>query len=369
MPTTVDRAPYAVLLPEKGWEMAPQLFERETERNEAFDTPMPWPGHAEQITYKVPEVGILSKLRFIVTGTVTTVRATGTIVTTDAWPHGLFSRISLRLNGQNQPWGVRGQDLQVLRQARVRNVPETFVTSNVTATGVGATDPLRISYEIPLAIDPAVAPNLGGLFAQSAHNEITVEMTAGAKSDLVTLTGDGTFTVNPTTLVQPVRTWFSIPDGKLPSGDGATGMILPDLTTLHGFTMQEVGINQVGELVMELNRIQGVIARVFVRLKNGPLSINPVTGVDEWQFRYATNQRPRVMKPYALGWENEERYRGALPYSATSPMDAISENLSRDLVNVENLSNPVVAAVVNSGVALVQPAKAFVTFEFLAPLR
>lgn len=367
MPTVADRTPFAVLLPPQGWSMEPELFEAQTERNEGFDGAIAWPGAASVANYEIPPTGVVASLRFLVQGTVTTTRSTGTITMTDAWPHGLLSRFVLRLNGQATPWNARGQDLQVLRQMRYRTITESFVASNVTTGGTGGTDTLRVSYEIPLALDPGAEPNFGGLFAQSVNSQILAEITTAAYADIVTLTGDGTFVINPTTVIRPHRTWYSVPVGRMKSGE--QGMILPDLTTLHGLISQEVPITATGELQMELNRIQGTVGRLWVRLKNGAAaSINPVTSVDEWRFQYASNQRPRVYSPYNLGWENEGAYRGMLPYSAIAVVDAITENLRRDAVDVENLSNPIVVATINSGVTITQPARAIVTYEMLAPL-
>lgn len=367
MPTVADRTPFAVLLPPQGWSMEPELFEAQTERNEAYDANIAWPGLANVATYEVPPTGVLASIRFIVQGTVTTTRATGSIATTDAWPHGLLSRFVLRLNGQATPWNLRGQDLQVLKQMRYRTITDSFVASNVTTTGVGATDTLRLSYEIPLALDPGAEPNFGGLFAQSVNSQILAELTTAATADIVTLTGDGTFTVNTTTTIRPHRTWYSIPVGRMKNGE--QGMILPDLTTLHGCLSQEVAFASTGDLLMELNRIQGTVARLWVRLKNGnAASINPVTQVDEWRFQYASNQRPRVFTPFNLGWENENAYRGMTPYSSIAVVDAVTENLRRDAIDVENLSNPTVIAAINSGVSITQPARAVITYEMLAPL-
>lgn len=366
MPTVADHTPYATLLPPTGWQMDPQTFTLETERNDGVGTRFSWPGWSSLATDEVPPVGIVGELGYILEGSTVTTRSTGTIATTDAWPHGLVSRYVLRLNAQATPWNIRGQDLDVLNKARYRNITNAQETSTVTTSGVGGTTDLRVVYMVPLAMDPALSPNTGGLFAQSVNSQIVSEITTAAQSDVVTLTGDGTLAISSATF-RRVSTWFSIPTGKL--RDGSTGMILPDLSVLHGAISQDVPITATGELVMDLNRVIGTVARLWVRLKNGSAaSIDPVTGVDYYRFMYASNQQPRYYDPTHVAWLNERWYRGPLSYDAISIADALAENLARDAVDVENLSNPQVVAAIDSGVTVNAGARAHITYEMLAPL-
>src|SRR3972149_337414 len=146
MPTVANETPFSSLLPAAGWEMNPDLFNVETERNDGFDPTIAWPGFGQTIQYDAPSVGVLSDLRFLLQGSSVTTRATGTIAATDQFPHGLVSRFVLRLNGQTMPWNVRGVDLNVLRQERYRSITDTTETSVVTTGGTGATTGLRVLW-------------------------------------------------------------------------------------------------------------------------------------------------------------------------------------------------------------------------------
>lgn len=359
MPTVADHTPFATLLPASGWEMQPELFQRETERNEGFGRSIDWPGWSSQITDEVPPVGIVSHLTYMLEGTCTVTPGSGSVTATDAWPHGLVRNYLLRLNSQAVPWNVRGQDLDVLAKARYRSITND---DEAKATSSGE-NTLRVFFDIPLSLDPALAPGTGGLFAQSQNSQLLSEITTGAESDVFTLTGDGAVSIDAT--FRRFSTWYSIPVGK--TSDGGTGMILPDLTILHGALSQEAVVSQTGELHVEINRVQGTVARLWARIKNGTDSLDPVSDLDELRFGYASNQRPRVYKPEHLSMLNQRWYRGKLPYDAIA-IDQVAENLVRDAIDVENLSNPQLTMTVDSGVSLDSEARATVVYEMLAPL-
>lgn len=365
MPTTANETPFSSLLPASAWEANPKLFEIETERNEGADTLIPFPGFGASFQYTVPSVGVLSNLRFLFEGTTTTVGGTGAAVATEQWPHGLVDRFVLRINGQAAPWNCRGVDLNVLRQARFRSITDAFETSVVTG-GAGGATPLRVQWDIPLSVDPSAAPNVGGLFMQSANSQVVAEVTTAAIPTVVTLTGTATVAIAGN--FRPERTWFSIPTGKL--SRGGIGMILPDLSVLHGVIAQEEPLTSTGEKIINLNRVQGTIARIWQRVTNGGVanpSLTLVGSLDQVRLIYASNQRPRVYHPYHLDAQNIEWYRGRLPYSAWA-LDQITESLTRDAIDVENLSNPQLNFDVKTSVTVNAGARVVTCYELLAPL-
>lgn len=368
MPTVANETPFATTLPASGWESNPAMFMAETERNEGFDPLIAWPGFGQVATYEAPSVGVLSRIAFLLEGNSTTTRSTGTIATTDQFPHGLVQRLTLRINGQAAPWNCRGVDLNVLRQARYRTIVDSpFETFAVTTTGTGAVTPLRVLWEIPLALDPAVAPNLGGLFVQSANSQVVAEITTAAKSEVVTLTGDGTYDVTSANF-RPLRTWFSIPTGRM--RDGKVGMILPDLSVLHGLLSQEEPVTTTGEKIVNLNRLQGTIARLWFRITNGVAgqpSLDPATAFSQVRFSYASNQRPRVYTQWHMLEEQVRHYRGVLPFKALA-IDQVSENLTRDGIDVENLSDPQLIVDILTGTTINAGARIHTVTELLSPL-
>lgn len=364
MPTVANETPFSSLLPASGWEANPKVFEVETERNEGFDTLIPFPGFGASFQYQVPNVGVLSNLRLLLEGTTTTVGGTGAAVATDQWPHGIVDRFVLRINGQAAPWNCRGVDLNVLRQARYRSITDAFETSVVTG-GAGGATALRVQWDVPLAVDPSAAPNVGGLFLQSANSQVIAEVTTAATASVITLTGTATVAIAGN--FRPQRTWFSIPTGKL--AKGGTGMILPDLSVLHGLLAQEEPVTATGEKLVNLNRVQGTIARIWQRITNGngQPSLTLTGSLDQVRLIYASNQRPRVYYPYHLDAQNIEWYRGRLPYSAYS-LDQITESLTRDAIDVENLSNPQLNVDVKAAVGLNAGARIVTAYELLTPL-
>lgn len=365
MPTVANETPFSSLLPASAWEANPPLFAAETERNEGSDALIAWPGFGASVQYTAPAVGVLSNLRFLLEATLTTVGGTGAAVATDQWPHGLLDRFVLKINGQAAPWNCRGVDLNVLRQARFRSITDVFETSVVTG-GAGGATALRVMWDIPLSVDPSAAPNVGGLFMQSANSQVVAEITTAPVATVITLTGTATATIAGN--LRPERTWFSIPTGRM--SKGGVGMILPDLSVLHGVISQEETLTATGEKVINLNRVQGTIARLWQRVTNGGVANPSLTldgSLDQVRLIYASNQRPRVYYPYHLLAQNVEWYRGRLPYSAWA-LDQITENLSRDAVDVENLSNPQLNFDVKSSVTVQAGARVITSYELLSPL-
>lgn len=363
MPTSADTTPFATLLPPTGWQMDPQTFQSETERNEGFGSPIAWPGFGETITDTIPPVGVATDLRYVLTGTTDVTLNSGTAAATDQWPHGLISRYRLSLNGQATPWNIRGNDLEVLRFARTKAV--TQGGEQTTFPTAGGTDALQVQWHIPLALDPALAPSVGGLFAQSVNSTIVSSIQTANTSDVATLTGAATLAINSGTFTRE-ETWYSIPVGKL--SDGSTGMILPDLSVLHGCLQQDQTITSTGDNPIYINRVQGTIARVWFRMTNGASSLAPFGGaLDQLSFSYASNQRPRVELPSQIRQLNEMWYRGVLPYSAFS-IDNIAENLVRDAIDVEALSNPQFTPTIDSGADINAGARLICVYELLAPL-
>lgn len=366
MPTVANETPFSNLLPASAWEANPAVFAAETERNEGFDPRIAWPGFGQTFQYEAPSVGVLSNLRLLLEGSSVTTRTSGSIAATDQWPHGIIERFVLRINGQAAPWNCRGVDLNVLRQARYRSITDAFEASTLTTSGSGDTTTLRVQWDIPLSIDPSAAPNVGGLFMQSANSQVIAEVTTAAKARIVTLGGDGTFDITGATFL-PLRTWFSIPTGKL--ARGGMGMILPNLSVLHGVLAQEEPVTGVGEKIVPLNRLQGTIARMWQRVTNGDgnASLTLPANLDQVRFLYASNQRPRTYNPYHLDAQNIEHYRGRLPYSAFA-LDQVTEDLARDAIDVENLSDPQMVVDIKTGTTINAGARIHTVYELLTPL-
>lgn len=366
MPTTADQTPFATMLPPSGWQMIPDLFARETERNTGWSPSMAWPGFATTLTDTLPAVGVVGDLTYVLTGSTVTTHGTGTLATTDAWPHGLIARYVLRLNGQATPWNVRGQDIDVLRAARTKSIAQGGETSVFTTAG--ATTALQVQWNIPLALDPALSPSVGGLFAQSVNSTIVSEITTAAVADVVTITGNDTYAMTGASFTR-YATWYAIPTGKL--SDGSVGMVLPDLTVLHGLLSQEQPIVAVGDQLVYLNRVAGTIARMWQRMKNGNVSslqpFGATPDLTQLVFTYANNQRPRTFQPASLRLDNERRYRGVLPYSAFC-IDNVAYNLQRDAVDVEALSNPQLTPTIANGSTVNAGARLATVYELLTPL-
>lgn len=362
MPTVANETPFSSLLPASGWETNPKIFEVETERNEGYDALIPWPGFAQQFQYEAPSVGVLSNLRFLFEGSTVNTHGTGTAAATDRWPHGLVDRLVLQVNGQAAPWNCHGIDLNVLRQARYRSITDSFESSTFTQ---GATTTLRVMWDIPLAVDPSAAPNVGGLFMQSANSQVVALVTTAAQASVATITGNDTLAI--TGNFRPIRTWFSIPTGKM--SNGKVGMILPDLGVLHGLLAQEETVTATGEKIVNLNRVQGTIARIWQRIENGTgnPSLDLATHLDQVRLLYASNQRPRVYYPFQLDAQNIEWYRGRLPYKAYA-LDQITESLSRDAIDVENLSDPQLNVDIKSSATVNAGARIHTVYELLSPL-
>jgi hypothetical protein len=284
------------------------------------------------LPFKIPEVGIVSKLVITFDGSVTC-SATGT--STAAFPYGLLEEFQLSVNGQDDLFSCSGIELKVLERARRVNSGNN--DGDIVGPGVGAgltvaatATPLRLTYEVPLSVDEASM--VGSVLAQ---NRALSMFWRGKSSTTARLfSGGGTVTWAGSWHVTVVHNTIPIVQGK---------MLLPDIRYLHGFNALVQPFSAAGDIKVALTRSISQLQRIFVQgLKDStvPTYYDPAVAADisEFRFEYAGNQRPLVFNPGAgLVRQNAMQYNGKLPYSYAA-LDFVRDNPVRDSINLAGIT-------------------------------
>lgn len=291
------------------------------------------PGFAQPFSVKMPEVGLTAKVILTFEGTLTC-SATGT--TTAAWPYGLAEDVAYTANGTDDLFSCSGLALKALE--RMRHINSANNDADLVGPGIGAglTVPaaatsLRLTYEIPLAIDEASL--VGSIVAQTRQLSMLLKTRTAAQAKLfsgggtVTLTGD----------------WHvSVELFKIPVADNGQ-LVLPDVNWLHGFNNVPFNFANTGDVKVALTRTEGQLQRMLVQVAKDwtvPTFYDPAvsTDISEFRFEYGANERPYTFNPAAnLVRQNALDYNGKLPYSFVA-LDLVRDNPARDTINIRGLT-------------------------------
>lgn len=283
------------------------------------------------------QVGIVTKLRLLVVGTITTVGAPTTIVPTAKWPWGLLDRVTVSGNGQNDFIGCDGWDLHVrqLLQNRALTDGWSFFPSSAVLPPFNlatAAMNFRLQYEVPIAMDDITL--VGSLYAQSEATNLTFRVAVASQADLFTVTA-GTIAIAATMFIE--ETIFEVPYDP----QHKNTLVIPDLSVLHGLISNNAAIGAQTTADTQLYRIQGQLERLIWRQQDAQASTTfwPSASYIQAALIYGSNQTPYTFQPI-----DHLRVRNTIDARSTLPdgiyaIDAIAENAARDQILLEGVTN------------------------------
>lgn len=321
-------------LPATKFSVNPGLFNQLTSKTVFDPINFALPAFGNYIENQLLQVGIVSKIRLLVVGTITTTGTTVTIAPTARWPWGLLSRVTVSGNGQNDFISCNGWDLRI-RQITANRALVDGVSSYPTSGSpfnTAATANFTLQYDVPVAMDDTTL--VGSLYAQSEATNLTYRIQTETQANLFTITA-GTLAISATVYLE--ETIYEVPyDPNHPDT-----LVIPDLTVLHGLVGNDNAIGAQTQMDTNLYRIQGQLERLFWYQQDAQASATfyAASSYNYAQLLYGANQTPYTFNPLSmLQVRNNIDYREALP-TGIFVMDFVAENPQRDQVLLEGVTN------------------------------
>ncbi len=319
-------------LPATKFAINPGLFNQLTSKNVFNPVNFPLPAYGNYVENQLLQVGIVSKLRLIVKGTLTSSGASVNITPTARYPWDLIGRFTLSGNGQNNFINCTGWDLRI-RQIAANRAFVDGISSYPTSGGIFASAGsanFTLVYEVPVAMDDTTL--VGALYAQSEATNLTYRLQTANKTDLFSITA-GDISIDATVYLE--ETVFEVPyDPQKPDT-----LVIPDLTVLHGLVSNINALGAQTLLDTQLYRIQGQLERLIFRTFDPGSPASFVDNYDSVALIYGSNQVPYKFQPIeALKARMNTDYRVALP-AGHYVLDFVAENPARDQVLLEGVTN------------------------------
>lgn len=323
-------------LPATKFSINPGLFNQLTSKTIFDPINFPLPAFGNFVENQLLQVGIVSKLKFLIVGTITTVGGTVTIVPTAKWPWGLLAKVTVSGNGQNDFIACDGWDLRIRRITANRAYIDgvSFYPVNPTSPpfNLAGVANFVLSYEVPIAMDDTTL--VGSLYAQSEATNLTYRVQTEVQTNLFTVTA-GTIAI--AAVVNLEETIFEVPyDPNHPDT-----LVIPDLTVLHGLVGNENAVGAQTQIDTQLYRIQGQLERLIFRQQDvsTAAAFYATNNYNYCQLLYGANQTPYTFNPMAmLRDRNNQDYREVLP-DGVFVLDFVVENPARDQVLLEGVTN------------------------------
>src|ERR1035437_5041784 len=330
-------------LPVTKYQINPGLFNQLTSRVIFDPVNFALPAFGNYQNTQLLQVGIVSSINVIVTGTIVTVGSTVTVAPTAHWPWDLIS-VQISGNGQNNFISCTGWDLTDRLRAANRAYVDT-VSSFVTAAGAapfntataagGTNSNFTLCYKVPIAMDDTTL--VGALYAQSEATNLVLKVTTRNAADLFNITaGTLTITLGNVYIEEEI---FEVPYDPQHSDT----LIIPDLTVLHGLVSNDNAVASQTTLDTQLFRINGQLERLFfytvdLTTADEPGLVTTAT-YTQAQLIYGSNQNPYTFLPMQmLQFRNSRDYR-SLYTDGIFCIDFVADNPARDLVLLEGVTN------------------------------
>ncbi len=330
-------------LPITKYSINPSLFNQLTSRVIFDPVNFALPAFGNYQNTQLLQVGIVSAINIIVTGSIVTVGTTVTIAPTAHWPWDLIS-VQISGNGQNNFISCTGWDLtDRLRAANRAYVDTTSVFStnaaaapfNVATAAHGTNSDFTLCYKIPIAMDDTTL--VGALYAQSEATNLVLKVTTRNAADLFNITaGTLTITLGNVYIEEEI---FEVPYDPQHSDT----LVIPDLTVLHGLVSNDNAVASQTTLDTQLFRINGQLERLFFQTWDLSTAATPALTVTatytQAQLIYGSNQNPYTFNPMTM-----QRFRNNRDYRVIFPdgrycLDFVADNPARDLVLLEGVTN------------------------------
>jgi hypothetical protein len=343
-------------LPAQGsYDVNEAVFNTETERNDVPLQSQAFTGlGGAAMDLRIPNNGILASIRVSVEGTLTV--ATANVTPGYQWPWNLIKRATFNANGQTSLISTEGLDLRARRQRLYRNpvdpiakAPSIDSVGNGTGAAITpASYPISLQWDIPVTHDEASL--VGGLFAQSDQNYLSIKLTPAQLTDLFTGAGVVSFT---NTVVRVTVTFFDIP---LVPVQGRDTVVIPNLAWLHGYLSGDFPYANTGDVRAPFIRTAGQLLAYAFYLDNGGQAIIDPLALNEARFTYGGNRKPRVFNPVShLMEKNARDYNGTIKAGSSGSIavfDFEGDNPARDLVYPKGVTELAVEVNIPTGTTI-----------------
>lgn len=353
-----DVVTYEKNLPSDPYIIDAALFAQKTTRFRKSYAPIAWPGFGSKVTQQIDKYGIVGSLHIFFEGTVTAGAVAPTV--TSGFPWRLPAEIRVSANGLSQLIDFDGLDARALMH--VRRAKSIIDESVFTVPAANAAVPLRLHWEVPLALDEVSL--IGAVLAQTDDNNLSVRITTAASADLFSANAPaiaGNFYV--------LASAYEIPEV---TQNGRSALVIPDLRQLHGIFTRDDVLVATGQNVTPLTKTGGLLLRTLQRIDNAPPNFGNADwledAVTDHAFRFNSKEIPYDYEPaWLLRFLNEEDYSQQLlpssdmPTGITPPAyvadDYVSSVAMRDVVNMAAISQPEMLNTITAGYALNAGAK------------
>ncbi len=332
----------------------PARFDQLTAKNHHNPISFTAPGDNKFQLEDLPKSGILTWLTVTFSGTVVYADGTGSITTGWAWPYGLVKQLDFTANLQNGLVSASGIDLHVHRfMTNPSYIDGTDTYPGSVGGGNSLTDSagthVHLTWQVPVVMDRTTL--VGAIYAQSNQNALTVRILQEDLDNLLIRTGDATASLTGTFAIHVDS--YEIPQDE-------NGIIIPDLSRLHGIQAFEYSLTSTGDSQHYLVQENGQLARLLVQVRDNSSAAStslvdpkPAAAAD-WtglRLEYGSNQRPLEYDVPVLVSRNNEQYGAPLPYGYVC-LDFVRENAVRDAVIMPGLTDLRAVVTLDSGVSL-----------------
>jgi hypothetical protein len=366
-----------IAVPEES--VRPGEFFARTRRRTFNEGSQTWGGFGGQNTWELKKSDIIAAAIVRFTGTLTTLKGTGTIASTSRWPYDMLKAVRFTANGASNVINASGLKLKVREyqkrgDANDRGVSQTVAGASVTqgtlsqsseSWGVGSNTtnladgsyPVDLYWVVPIAEDEVDLS--GAIFAATSSTDLTIQIDMETAANLFALTSNAAVTL--TGNIQTTTIKYSIPLGS----DGQ--IVVPDLSLFHSYIQSRT--TQLGTGGNEVRLIgQGAgktLLRTTFQTWNGspssPLAMTD-TNYGEIAWRYGSNETPDdYLSGSVLRQINERTYNTDIgKVWGFGTIDFAAENAFRDAVDMGTTSDLRLLATIQSGVTLSNAAFEYV---------
>jgi hypothetical protein len=351
-------------LPADNFVMSPQAFQQATERQDIPQQTLPFGGFGTNLQVRLQNVGVLSMVRFLFSGSLVVTTPTGTVTSLPGWPYTLLKRTAFNANGQTSIIGANGATLRARRQRLFRNPAEVIETAaGAIGTIAAGTYPINFVVDVPISHD--MLTGTGWVLAQNPATSLTLDIAFAQVAELLSITGTATAALTGTCFT--TITTFAV--GQVNDG-GRLKTLIPDLTVFHGILDNDLPLPGNGVFQAPLIRPAGQLVNYAFNINNGGSAEVDPSALTEIQFRYGGNRQPRVYNPPQMLIEkNQADYNGPVKVRGLTYtyLDFEADNPARDLFIPEALVELLAQVTIPTGVTINAGAKFRYELENLYP--
>ncbi len=267
-------------------------------------------------TFQVPKVRLISKIRLLVTATLTVTHAGNVTYTPHAHaPFNFLRNVRVELNNGFIPFNISGRDLyfyNLLRGNSAYMDVETATTAaaanlllnrNIMGCEAGAggvANPIRFMVDIPITLndrDP-----VGLIVGQNEDTVVTVTVDFNDADVLIDAIGAYTLVASSVVITPMVET-FSAP---------AVEAAIPDLSILKAVHKKTQSISGAGVCTLELP-VGTTYRKLMIYIEDAAGGEFPGDISGDFELLFNQADTPYRIRPWQLAGINEEHYGDPLP--------------------------------------------------------